>query len=124
MVGIVSHDFFSELSNREVAEGIAGEQKDHMLQVCDIVDNWNVVIIDSFFISHYSTRYQRIFIFLVFQTYVRNNYNAHLQEILLTLQNEYTDWEDSVQHPTSVRNQVSYKIRYISYSFFTKILTS
>ena len=39
MVGIVSHDFFSELSNREVAEGIAGEQKDHMLQVCDIVDN-------------------------------------------------------------------------------------
>ena len=50
----------------------------------------------------------QIFNQITFQTYVRNNYNAHLQEILLTLQNEYTDWEDSVQHPTSVRNQVNY----------------
>ena len=33
MIGIVSHDFFSELSNREIEEGIAGEQRDHMLQV-------------------------------------------------------------------------------------------
>ena len=49
----------------------------------------------------------KIFNQIMFQTYVRNNYNAHLQEILLTLQNEYTDWEDSVQHPTSVRNQVN-----------------
>ena len=40
------------------------------------------------------------------QTFVRNQYNAHLQEILLTLQNEYTDWEQSVQHPSNVREKV------------------
>ena len=37
---------------------------------------------------------------------MRNHYSSHLQEILLTLQNEYTDWEDALQHPNSVRNQV------------------
>ena len=36
MIGVVSHDFFSELSNREVTEGIAGEQRDHMLQVFEM----------------------------------------------------------------------------------------
>ena len=33
MIGIVSHDFFDELSNNELMEGIAGEQRDQMLQV-------------------------------------------------------------------------------------------
>ena len=33
MIGIVSHDFFDELSNKELVEGIAGEQRDQMLQV-------------------------------------------------------------------------------------------
>ena len=40
------------------------------------------------------------------QTFVRNQYNAHLQEILLTLQNEYTDWEQSTQHPSNIKEQV------------------
>ena len=43
MIGTVSHDFFSELSNREVAEGIAREQKDHMLQVWDIADSGKLI---------------------------------------------------------------------------------
>ena len=30
-----------------------------------------------------------------------------LQEILLTLQNEYTDWEQALQHPSNVKEQVS-----------------
>ena len=49
MIGIVSHDFFSELSNREIEEGIAGEQRDHMLQVSKFSYNvqlfqkyWNI----------------------------------------------------------------------------------
>ena len=33
MIGIVSHDFFNELSDKEVTDGIAGEQRDQMLQV-------------------------------------------------------------------------------------------
>ena len=33
MIGVVSHDFFDELSNKELMEGIAGEQRDQMLQV-------------------------------------------------------------------------------------------
>ena len=41
MIGVVSHDFFSELSNREIAEGIAGEQRDHMLQASIFVINEN-----------------------------------------------------------------------------------
>lgn len=41
----------------------------------------------------------------MFQTYVRNHYTAHLQEIMLTLKNEYTNWEEPLQLPTSVRNQ-------------------
>ena len=33
MIGVVSHDFFTELSNAEMEEGIAREQRDQMLQV-------------------------------------------------------------------------------------------
>ena len=33
MIGVVSHDFFTELSNTEMEEGIAREQRDQMLQV-------------------------------------------------------------------------------------------
>lgn len=41
------------------------------------------------------------------QTFVRNQYSAHLQEILLTLQNEYTDWRrEDAQTPEVVREQV------------------
>ena len=106
MIGIVSHDFFSELSNREIEEGIAGEQRDHMLQVLKYKNA--IKIVENILEFWYNEKYMQIFNQITFQTYVRNNYNAHLQEILLTLQNEYTDWEDSVQHPTSVRNQVNY----------------
>ena len=71
MVGVVTHDAFDWLSDREAREGIALEQRDRMLQ-----------------------------------TFVRNHYTAHLQEILLTLQNEYTNWEETTAHPASVREQV------------------
>ena len=33
LIGVVSHDFFTELSNTEMEEGIAREQRDQMLQV-------------------------------------------------------------------------------------------
>ena len=44
----------------------------------------------------------------IFQSYVRNHYKAHLKEILLIVQNEYTDW-DSGSHGNRVdiRDQVS-----------------
>ena len=41
------------------------------------------------------------------QTFVRNHYSAHLREILLTLQNEYTDWADEGgEGPEKVKEQV------------------
>ena len=40
------------------------------------------------------------------QTYVRNQYSSHLQEILLTLENEYTDWAETVQLPHMIKEQV------------------
>ena len=49
MIGIVSHDFFSELSNREIEEGIAGEQRDHMLQVSKF--SYNVQLFQKYFKS-------------------------------------------------------------------------
>ena len=42
----------------------------------------------------------------MFQTFVRNQYSAHLQEILLTLQNEYTNWDETVQRPQIIKEQV------------------
>lgn len=71
LIGIVTHDFFDELSDRQLRHGMSLEQRDKM-----------------------------------FQTFVRNQYNAHLQEILLTLQNEYTDWEQAQQHPSNIKEQV------------------
>ena len=71
LIGIVTHDFFDELSDSQLRRGMSIQQRDKM-----------------------------------FQTFVRNQYNAHLQEILLTLQNEYTDWEQSVQHPSNIKEQV------------------
>nr|XP_040566770.1 neuroligin-1-like [Lepeophtheirus salmonis] len=71
IVGVVTHDYFNDLSDEEVRRGIGLNVRDRMLQ-----------------------------------TFVRNQYKAHLQEILLTLQNEYTDWAESVQHPSIVREQV------------------
>ena len=44
------------------------------------------------------------------QTFVRNHYSAHLREILLTLQNEYTDWtEYGGESPAKVKEQVRKK---------------
>ena len=40
------------------------------------------------------------------QTYVRNHYVANLQDILLTLQTEYTDWTEVKPHAMSSRHQV------------------
>lgn len=39
------------------------------------------------------------------RTYVRNTYQFHLQEILATIVNEYTDWEKSVLHPINIRDE-------------------
>jgi len=72
LIGVVTHDFFNELSDSQVRFGMTLDERDKM-----------------------------------FQTYVRNQYSAHLQEILLTMQNEYTDWQVSVQHPSGIREQVS-----------------
>ena len=52
LVGVVTHDFFDELSEAEVRDGLQPERRDRILQ-----------------------------------TFVRNQYDAHLKEILLTLQN-------------------------------------
>ena len=71
LIGIVTHDFFNELSDTQIRFGMSLDERDKM-----------------------------------FQTFVRNQYSAHLQEILLTMQNEYTDWQVSVQKPTSIREQV------------------
>ena len=40
MIGVVSHDFFTELSNTEMEEGIAREQRDQMLQV----NSYNMIL--------------------------------------------------------------------------------
>ena len=71
IVGVVSHDFFDDLSDSSVRRGIALERRDR-----------------------------------VFQTFVRNQYSAHLKEILLTLQNEYTDWAATEQTPQMIKEQV------------------
>lgn len=39
------------------------------------------------------------------RTFVRNTYQFHLQEILATIINEYTDWEKSVLHPVNIRDE-------------------
>ena len=39
------------------------------------------------------------------RTFVRNTYQFHLQEILATIVNEYTDWEKSVLHPINIRDE-------------------
>lgn len=39
----------------------------------------------------------------ILKTYVRNTYSFHLNEILATIINEYTDWERPVQHPINIR---------------------
>ncbi|XP_068229319.1 neuroligin-3-like isoform X2 [Palaemon carinicauda] len=38
------------------------------------------------------------------RTFVRNNYRFHLQEIMLAISSEYTDWSRAVQHPISIRD--------------------
>lgn len=40
----------------------------------------------------------------ILRTYVRNAYTYHLSEILVTVVNEYTDWERTVQHPINTRD--------------------
>lgn len=39
------------------------------------------------------------------RAYVRNSYQFHLQEILATIVNEYTDWEKTVLHPINIRDE-------------------
>lgn len=39
------------------------------------------------------------------RTFVRNTYQFHLQEILATIINEYTDWEKAVLHPLNIRDE-------------------
>lgn len=86
LIGVVTHDFFNELSDSQVRFGMTLDERDKM-----------------------------------FQTYVRNQYSAHLQEILLTMQNEYTDWQVSVQHPSGIREQVSLFTHYLLLHDLNKI---
>ncbi len=78
LVGVVTHDYFDDLSDAEARSGVGTEQRNRMLQ-----------------------------------TFVRNQYSAHLQEILLTLQNEYTDWAADRQTPRVNRKQVNRKERHL-----------
>lgn len=39
----------------------------------------------------------------ILRNYVRNTYSFHLNEILATIINEYTDWERPIQHPINIR---------------------
>lgn len=73
LVGVVTHDFASGLSDADWRSGFGVERRDLMLQ-----------------------------------TFVRNGYSAHLQEILLTLQNEYTDWAADRQTRKINLRQVQY----------------
>ncbi|XP_064120970.1 neuroligin-4, X-linked-like [Macrobrachium nipponense] len=38
------------------------------------------------------------------RTFVRNNYRFHMQEIMLAISSEYTDWSRAVQHPIGIRD--------------------
>ncbi|XP_035713030.1 neuroligin-4, Y-linked [Folsomia candida] len=40
----------------------------------------------------------------ILRTLIRNSYRFHLNEILATISNEYTDWEKSSQHPVAMRD--------------------
>ena len=71
MIGVVTHDYFDDISDADVRRGVPTERRDRMLQ-----------------------------------TFVRNHYSAHLREILLTLQNEYTDWTEYGESPAKVKEQV------------------
>lgn len=42
----------------------------------------------------------------IFRTLVRNLYDYHREEILASIINEYTDWENPRDHPKSIRNGV------------------
>ena len=76
LIGVVSHDYFDDLSDVAASSGVTGlERRDRRLQ-----------------------------------TFVRNHYSSHLREILLTLQNEYTDWSEAEQTPIMIRNQVREKM--------------
>ncbi|KAK3881490.1 hypothetical protein Pcinc_014072 [Petrolisthes cinctipes] len=41
----------------------------------------------------------------ILRTFIRNTYNYHLTEIMATVVNEYTDWERTVRHPISTREE-------------------
>lgn len=41
---------------------------------------------------------------MLLRAFVAHTYRYHQMEIFLTLVNEYTDWEHTVQHPASVRD--------------------
>lgn len=49
----------------------------------------------------------------ILRNYVRNTYSFHLNEILATIINEYTDWERPIQHPINIR----FVARKIDFSF-------
>ncbi|XP_037787712.1 LOW QUALITY PROTEIN: neuroligin-2-like [Penaeus monodon] len=40
----------------------------------------------------------------ILRTFVTNNYRYHLQEIVLAITAEYTDWSRPVQHPVNIRD--------------------
>ncbi|XP_058454581.1 neuroligin-4, Y-linked [Malaya genurostris] len=41
----------------------------------------------------------------ILKNYVKSTYSYHLNEILATIVNEYTDWERPIQHPINIRDE-------------------
>ena len=89
LIGIVSHDTFDWLSDKQSRFATASGLESGS--------------IDTTSDSLSPEQRDRIY-----QSYVRNHYKAHLKEILLIVQNEYTDW-DSGSHSNriDIRDQVS-----------------
>ena len=89
LIGIVSHDTFDWLSDKQSRFATASGLESGS--------------IDTTTDSLSPEQRDRIY-----QSYVRNHYKAHLKEILLIVQNEYTDWDSrSHSNRVDIRDQVS-----------------
>ena len=89
LIGIVSHDTFDWLSDKQSRFATASGLESGSIDTA--TDSLSPEQRDR-----------------IYQSYVRNHYKAHLKEILLIVQNEYTDWDAShASAPEDTRDQVS-----------------
>lgn len=77
----------ADLSKREIVFGVTSLESYLDLSAQDLEFGFN------------ETRRDRIL-----RTYVRNNFNFHLNEIYAALKNEYTDWERPPRNPLGSRD--------------------